>query len=796
MMLHRWLILASVCSIIGASSGHAATYDVGPGKPLTSLFSVPWKSLQPGDVVNIYPKADGYKEKIQVSASGTSAQHILIRGVADPVTGALPILDANGAVEDPTTDWRNPVLSNFGMITVSPRKSSYIYGQPGVSFVDIESLDIRNAYYTADSSITYTDQTGKMRQWDSFACGVYVEWALDFTLRGCEISNCGNGFFANSKNGSVQSSARLLVEKNYFHDNSLPYTTDPTTGTVLSNGYHEHHIYVECVGITIQFNKFGRLHAGAHGVAIKDRSSGEVIRYNEFDMTEQSNVLALLDPQGGSGYIELQPHYRDSYVYGNLITIENYATDTDLFWWGSYNGPSQYGALHRGTLYFYNNTVVIHHGKVALFFLPSTSYTGSSQTYENVDCRNNIFYVDQTYQTNIYNALHWFTGGATNGGGDINLGTNWVSPGTLKEIPGHAYGGALNGVGNLLIGDSSSANNPHFIDLAAHDYHVTSSSNTIDAAGALADAALPTYDDTLEYVAPQSFKARVQQGSKTDLGALESGGTGIPSPTPTPVPPSAKCLNISTRGNVQGGNDVMIGGVVVNGTVTKKVLIRALGPTLSAAGITNPLLDPILELHLADGSVITNDDWKATQQTEIEGTQLAPKDNRESAILISLPPGAHTAIVKGSNTATGTALIETYDLQPEVAAALANISTRGRVASGDGVLIGGFALGGGGSGADVVIRGIGPTLSSAGITDSLADPALSIYDSNGVSVAANDDWQSDSTNAAALTSKSLAPHDARESAVFVHLTAGLYTAILSSKTGAAGVGLVEVYNLQ
>ena len=783
--------IISVFWISGAAAAMAATtYNVGPGKALTSLFDVPWKTLQPGDTVNIYPKAGGYHEKIQVSASGTAAQHIIIRGMPDPVTGALPILDANGAVEDPTTDWRAPILSSYGMITVSPRKSVYVYGQPGVSFVDIETLDIRNAYYTADNSITYTDQTGTVRKWDGFACGVYVEWALDFTLRGCEISNCGNGFFANSKNGSAQSSARLLIEKNYFHDNSLPPTVDPVTGEVLSNGYHEHHIYTECAGITIQFNKFGRLHPGAHGCAIKDRSSGEVIRYNEFDMLEQSNVLALLDPQGGAGYIEQQPRYLDSYVYGNLVTIENYASDTDLFWWGAYNSTSQYPALHRGTLYFYQNTVVVHHGKVGLFFLPSTSYTGSSPTLENVDCRNNIFYVDSTFQSSPYNALHWFTGGATNGGGDINLGVNWVSPGVVKDLPFHAYGGALNGVANLITGDAGSNNDPHFVDMIAHDYRAMAVANTIDAAGPLAPAALPAYDDTMEYVAPQGSKMRVLQGARNDLGALESGGNAVPSPSP------ARSLNISTRGKVQTGDQVMIAGVVITGSQSKKVLLRAIGPSLATAGIANPLSDPALELHQADGTLIRNGDWKATQEAEISASQLAPTNDKESAMIVTLPPGAHTAIVSGQNGETGTAVIEAYDLDASSAGSLANISTRGFVQSGNDVLIGGFILGGTQGSASIVVRGIGPSLANAGVTQPVPDPALSLFDANGTLLKSNDNWQSDSVAAAFLQANGLAPLNSSEAAIAGPLPPGAYTAILSEKLARSGVGLVEVYNLQ
>ncbi len=782
--------LIILLSLFGLTTGSAAVYEVGPGKGLSSLFGVPWKSLQPGDVVNIYPKPGGYKEKIQISASGTAAQHIVIRGIPDPTTGALPVLEANGAVEDPSTDWRSPVLSNFGMITVSPRKAGYVYGTTHVSFVDLENLEIRDCIYTTDKSITYTDQFGQVRGYDGFSCGIYIEWARDFAVRGCEIHHCGNGLFANSKNGAAQSSARLLIEKNYFHDNSLKATVDPVTGATISNGYHEHHIYTESVGVTIQYNKFGPLLPDAHGVAIKDRSSGEVIRYNEFDMTEESNVLALLDPQGGSGYIELQPDYRDSYVYGNLITIENYTSGISLFWWGSYNGPSSYAAEHRGTLYFYHNTVVIHHDRATLFFLPSTDYVGSAVVQEVVDCRNNIFYVDQAGQTSPYTALNWFTGGATNGGGAINLGANWVSPGTQKDAPFHGYGGALNGVANLIVGDAGGVNSAHFVDLNGHDYHAANGANTVDAGGPLASAALPTYDDIFEYVAPRSFKPRTQVGSRMDLGAVETGGTGTPTPTP------ARCLNISTRGKVQGGNSVMIGGLIVSGTQPKKVLIRAIGPSLATAGISTPLLDPVLELHLADGSVIANDDWKTTQQAEIEATSLAPTNDKESALIATLPPGAHTAIVQGMNQGAGTAVIEVYDLDGSATTVLANISTRGSVGSGNDVLIGGFILGGATGTPQIVIRGLGPTLAAAGISDALVDPTLTIVNQNGATLVSNDNWQDDPTNAATITGAGLAPKANAESALSVQLPPAAYTAILAGKTGASGVGLIEIYNLR
>ena len=523
----RLLVLMSV--LLSAIAASATTYDIGPGFPLTNLRDAPWASLNPGDIVNIHTKPGGYHDMIQVSRTGTAAQHIVIHGVPDPVTGALPILDGNGAIEDPTTDWRNPIFSQIGVIVVSPRATGYSYGNFHVSFIDIENLDIRNALYTANSSITFTDKFGVTHPWDGFACGIYIEWAHDLTVRGCEISNCCNGVFANSKNGSAQASARLLIEHNYFHDNSMPYTVDPANPSrIISNGYAQHHCYIESAGVTYQYNRFGQLRPNCHGVAIKDRSAGQIIRYNDFDMTEQSNVMALLDPQGGNGYLNTLPDFRDSYVYGNLITIENYASSMDLIWWGAYNGPADYAAEHRNVLHFYNNTIVNHHYGVSLFFLPSTNYLPAGATVlESVDCRNNIFYTDTTVQSSSYQAMRFSIGGATNGGGDIILGNNWVSPGWRATAPGATWGGTLVGTNNLLVGDSVGANNPHFVNMATRDYHVLTGSNILDASTSLGAGSPPVLE---EYVAPQSSVARSVIGAALDLGAVESTGTPPPPP--------------------------------------------------------------------------------------------------------------------------------------------------------------------------------------------------------------------------------------------------------------------------
>ena len=131
-------------------------------------------------------------------------------------------------------------------------------------------------------------------------------------------------------------------------------------------------------------------------------------------------------------------------------------------------------------------------------------------------------------------------------------------------------------------------------------------------------------------------------------------------------PAQHQLLNVSTRGLVQSGQNVLIAGFVIAGAAPQgtPIVVRALGPSLAAFGITNPLPDPILELRDASGTLLaSNNDWKDTQQQAITNTTLAPTDDHESAISISLGGGAFTAIVGSATGEAGTAVVEVYNLQ-------------------------------------------------------------------------------------------------------------------------------------
>jgi sugar lactone lactonase YvrE len=259
----------------------------------------------------------------------------------------------------------------------------------------------------------------------------------------------------------------------------------------------------------------------------------------------------------------------------------------------------------------------------------------------------------------------------------------------------------------------------------------------------------------------------------------------------------SQLANISTRARVETDQNVMIGGFIISGQAAKTVLLRAIGPALGQAGLTDVLADPVLELHGADGAVITSDDnWQddPAQKALIMATGLAPSNSLESAIVATLAPSNYTAIVTGKNGGTGIGLVEVYDLDESGDSQLANISTRGLVQTGNNVMIGGFILQGGVTGSQVLIRAIGPSLSNVGVTGVLSDPTVELHDANGDLVRTNDNWKD--TDEAAIEETGLAPQADAESAILAELAPASYTTIVVGKNGATGVALVEVYALQ
>jgi len=250
--------------------------------------------------------------------------------------------------------------------------------------------------------------------------------------------------------------------------------------------------------------------------------------------------------------------------------------------------------------------------------------------------------------------------------------------------------------------------------------------------------------------------------------------------------------NISTRLRVDTGDNVLIGGFVITGTQPKKVIVRAIGPSLPLAG---KLANPTLELRDGSGTLIrANDDWRTDQQAEIIATGIPPANDLESAIVATLPANGagYTAIVRGVNNGTGIAVVEAYDLDQSVDSKLANISTRGLVQTGDNVLIAGTIVLGAAP-QRVIVRGIGPSLTVPG---KLADPTLELRNGNGALLGSNDNWRSDQE--AEIIGTTVPPANNAESALVSTLPGNTasYTAIVKGTNNGTGIGVIEIYALK
>ena len=256
-----------------------------------------------------------------------------------------------------------------------------------------------------------------------------------------------------------------------------------------------------------------------------------------------------------------------------------------------------------------------------------------------------------------------------------------------------------------------------------------------------------------------------------------------------------QALNVSTRGLVGTGDNVLIGGFIITGADPKTVVLRALGPSLIGFGLSGVLADPVLSVFNSSGTLVaTNDNWQSDpNHFVVESNGLAPSNLLESAAALSLVPGAYTVIVSGKDPTPGIGLVELYDISPLSNSTLSNMSTRGSVGTLDNVLISGFIVGDVGS-STVVVRALGPSLASHGVSGVLSDPTLEIFDSTGSSIASNDNWL-DNINWIDVRKNALSPVAQQESALVLHLPAGTYTAIVRGANGGTGIGLVEVYTL-
>jgi hypothetical protein len=397
-------------------------------------------------------------------------------------------------------------------------------------------------------------------------------------------------------------------------------------------------------------------------------------------------------------------------------------------------------------------------------------------------------------------------GGGIYGSGPTRTDSSIIALNNAPTGPDFTGAGGLQSLGYNIIGNNADA----VISSQPTDQIGTPAAPIDPLLGPLANNGGPTLTHALQSVSPAINRGdpappQDQRGygraGVPDVGAFEFGGVA-----------PATLGNISTRAFVQTGDNVVIGGFIVQGTGPKRVIIRAIGPELTQYGVPNVLADPTLELHNCSGALIaSNDNWQHTiiggiitsdQVRDIMASRLAPRNPRESAIIADLPAGNYTAIVRGLNNTTGVALVEAYDLSPDSNSFLGNISTRAFVQTGDNVMIGGFIVQGG-QPKRVIIRAIGPELTQYGVPNALADPTLELHDGTGALIASNNTWLHTIIGGIITTNQvrdildsGHAPSDPRESAIIADLPAGNYTAIVRGVNNTTGVALAEVYDLQ
>ena len=474
-----FLALIALLTFVGLTPTalEAATYVVGPGKPLATIGDVPWATLVAGDTVLIHWRTTPYQEKWVICRQGTAAAPITVSGVPGP-GGELPVIDGRDATTAPGLNYWSEVrgVMKIGGANTPPDLMP--------QHIIIENLEFINAH----PPHTFTDDVGNTQTYPNNASGIYLEKGENITIRNCVFRDNGNGLFVASSDSNV--SRDILIQGNYLYNNG-------NVGSAF-----EHNSYTAGLGMTIEYNHYGPLLPGASGNNLKDRSAGAVVRYNWIESGNRQ--LDLVDAED-SIVIRTDPSYDETHVYGNILIEPDGAGNRQITHYGGDSGTTS--AYRKGTLYFFNNTVVSTRTDRNTLFRLSTND-------ELCDARNNIFY--SILPGNDMSMLD-----AT---GVLNLSHNWIKPGWINSFSG-SFSGTINDDGTMVTGSS-----PGFANEGAQDYHLAAGSDNIDAGTVLNPSALPDHNVVRHYVKHQSTEARPLD-AVLDIGAYEFGaGDGNQAP--------------------------------------------------------------------------------------------------------------------------------------------------------------------------------------------------------------------------------------------------------------------------
>lgn len=446
-----------------ATLASAATYEIGPGKQFASISQAPWPDLKPGDTVLIHWRLEPYREKWVLCLEGTPDAPITVRGVPGP-DGQLPVLDGANAVTAPNVNfWAEVrgVLKIGGASIPADRMPRHIV---------IDSLEFRGA----NRDNTFRDKAGITQSYQRNASGIYVEKGENIVIRNCVFRDNGNGLFVASSDDAT--SRDILIEGNYLYNNGN------------SGSFTEHNSYTAAAGIVFQGNRYGPLRPGAGGNNLKDRSSAAVIRYN---WIEGGNRQLDLVEAEDSIHIRNDPRYGETFVYGNVLIEPAGAGNRQIVHYGGDNGEEP--TYRKGTLYFYNNTVISTR-------TDRTTLMRLSTQDERCDARNNIVYITQPGDRLAL----------LDDVGMLDFTNNWTKPGWTD--------GYEDFVGTVLDNGNLRGESPLFLDEAAQDFRLASDSPAAAQAIPLAAPVLPANDTLSQYVKHQRITPRP---ASRDLGAFE-----------------------------------------------------------------------------------------------------------------------------------------------------------------------------------------------------------------------------------------------------------------------------------
>jgi hypothetical protein len=440
--------------------------------------------------VLIYYRATPYKEKWVICRQGTPSAPITVRGIAGP-SGELPIIDGNGATTRSALNYWNQERSIIKIGGANNPPDTVPQN------ITLENLEIRSAR----PPYSFTSANGTTQNYTTNASSIYVEKGENIVVRNCRIHDSGNGFFVASSDALA--SRNILFEGNHIYDNGI------------ESSIFEHNNYTAAAGITFQYNHFGPLRAGCQGNNLKDRSAGLVVRYNWIEGGNRQ--LDLVDGEDSS-LIRNDPRYRETFVYGNVLIEPDAAGNRQIAHYGGDSGAT--ANYRKGTLYFFNNTIVSTR-------TDRTTVLRLSTNEETCDFRNNIAYV-----TAAGSSLS-----LVDSAGVLNLSHNSFKPGYVATFG--TLTGTINDDGTSVLGSS-----PGFVDQAGQYYDLAAGSNCINAGTFLHPNVLPSNDVIHHYVKHQLSEERTNDGA-LDIGAYER-----QSSSPAPLTLTTSSLN---QGTVNAG---------------------------------------------------------------------------------------------------------------------------------------------------------------------------------------------------------------------------------------------------